>query len=280
MVKKALGKGLGALLENDDNNELIKEININQIEPNTDQPRKNFDDKKIEKLSESIKKHGVIQPIVVKLMENDFYQIIAGERRWRASRKAGVKKIPAIVKDYSKNEILEIALIENIQREDLNPIEESQAYKRLIEEYSLTQEDISKRVGKSRSAIANSLRLLNLDESVKNYLIEGKLSIGHARSLLAVENKEYQLEIADRIINEKLTVRETEKLIKKISRNNVQKKKKNNNNYSQEYKHIEEDLSERLGTKVNIKNKKNKGIIEIEYYSIEDMDRILKILNK
>jgi len=280
MIKKGLGKGLGALIasDNEDSNseELkgIQEIRINDIEPNTDQPRKSFDDAKLQNLAESIKKHGIVQPIIVK-KEKDTYKIVAGERRWRAAKIAGLNAVPAIVKDISSKEIMEVALIENIQREDLNPIEEAEAYERLIKEYNMTQEEISTTVGRSRPAIANSLRLLNLVDSVKKYLISGELSSGHARALLAIEDKELQEKAAKEIIEKNFNVRDTEKYVKQfLSR----KQKVKSEKYEAEILEIEEKLKEILGTKVKLINKKNKGKILIEYYSNEELERIIELV--
>jgi len=281
MNKRGLGKGLGALLpmvESEDEN-VIREIKISEIEPNKNQPRKKFDEEKLEKLAESIKTHGVIQPIIVKKQPSGFYQIIAGERRWRAARLAGFKSIPAVIKDYSQRDIMEIALIENLQREDLNPIEESEAYRNLLEEYGLTQEEISSRVGKSRSAIANSLRLLNLPGEIKQMLIDDKLTSGHARALLTIENPELQKEIANKIVNEQLSVRETEKIVKRYGKNKNKERQKEENHLIHYYTDLENNLSKRLGTKVKIHAGKKKGKIEIEYYSNDDLERLLNIFS-
>jgi ParB family transcriptional regulator, chromosome partitioning protein len=215
MMKKGLGKGLGALLadESEDKSSL-NELSINDIEPNLDQPRKNFDDEKLVQLADSIKLHGVVQPIIVK-KENDIYRIVTGERRWRAARMAGLATVPAIVRDLSEKQIMEIALIENLQREDLNPVEEAEAYEKLLGEFKMTQEDISKAIGKSRPAIANSLRLLSLSKKIKGYIINGDISSGHGRALLSLENEEVRDKTAENIIHKKLSVRETENLIKK-----------------------------------------------------------------
>jgi len=277
--KRGLGKGLGALIpesEESDKNSII-EIKITDIEANEMQPRKAFDDETLANLSESIKEHGVVQPIIVRKVGNT-YQIIAGERRWRASRIAGKRTIPAIVKECSNLEVMELALIENLQREDLNSIEEAQAYKSLIEEYDMTQEEISKKIGKSRPAIANSLRLLQLPQVIKNLIAEGKITQGHARALLAISGEKRQLEMAEKIINEQLNVRQIEKMAKDTK---VKKKKQALlNNYQIEINQLEERLKAALGTKVTIQHKNNKGKIEIEYYSNEELDRILDLLEK
>lgn len=279
MNKRGLGKGLGALIP--ENEELtanvVMQIKITEVIPNENQPRRHFNDEALKELAESIKEHGVVQPIIVKKVE-DGYRIIAGERRWRASRIAGLKMIPAIVKDCSQVEIMEIALIENLQREDLNAMEEAYAYKSLLEEYHMTQEEIAKRIGKSRPAIANSLRLVHLPEKVKELLMNGSLSAGHARALLAIEGEKKQLEIAERIINQQLNVRQVEKLAKEKSERPAKDKK--NEKIDIEIKEIEDRLMAILGTKTKINHKKNKGTIEIEYYSNEELDRLIEILEK
>lgn len=275
--KFSLGKGLGALIPEEENaeNQNISLISINLIRANEKQPRKNFDEGKIEQLSESIKEHGIVQPIVLK-KENDTYVIIAGERRWRASKAAGLKEIPAVIMDLTDKEVLEISLIENIQREDLNPIEEAFAFRRLIDEFSLTQEELSKRVGKSRTAVTNCLRLLNLDTRVQDYLIDGIITEGHGRALLAVADKELQLNLAKTIIDESLNVRDIEKLIKNSEKINEKPSKvKKENIY---YLDIKDKLQGYFGTRVSLSSKKNKGKIEIEYYSEDDLQRILDIL--
>ncbi len=280
MAKKALGKGLGALFENEETVEKtgIQEIKLIDIEPNKSQPRKYFDEEKLQVLCDSIRMHGVIQPIVVRKLETGFYQIIAGERRWRASRLAGLKKIPAVIKDYSNKEVMELALIENLQREDLNPIEESEGYKNLIEEFNLTQEEISVRVGKSRSAIANALRLLNLSDNIKELLVQDNISAGHARSLLSLESIELQNEVALKIINEQFSVRQTERYVKELLANKGKDKTlKKNQQKNQHYMDIENRLSETFGTKVKIHTGRNKSKIEIEYYSEEELERLLRI---
>ncbi|MEW9097171.1 MAG: ParB/RepB/Spo0J family partition protein [Clostridiaceae bacterium] len=280
--KFGLGKGLGALIpeeiENDinDMNDIKNEISIDLVLPNDGQPRKRFDEEKILLLSESIKEHGIIQPIIVN-KENNKYIIIAGERRWRAAKLAGLRKIPVIIMDTSDKNILEISLIENIQRQDLNPIEEANAYKKLIDDYDLTQEELSKRIGKSRTAITNCLRLLNLDTRVQDYLIDGVISEGHGRPLLSINDNDLQYSIAQIIIDENLSVRETEKLIKSFA-NKKEEKDKDSNKFNPYYNDIKNKLEDLFGTKVFINNKKNKGKIEIEYYSEDDLQRILEIL--
>lgn len=277
----ALGKGLSALIpENefqDNDNEKIINIDINLIRANNQQPRKRFDDEKLMELANSINEHGIIQPIVVK-GESGVYTIIAGERRWRAAKLLNLKEVPVIIKDLNDLQIVEVSLIENIIREDLNPIEEAMAYKKLINEFNLTQEDISKQVSKSRSAIANSLRLLNLDERIQGYLIEGVLSEGHGRCILAVQNKDEQYVLAQKVIDENLNVRQTEALIKSLSKN----KSKSENKVIEEnvfIKDLKVTLENHFNTKVIINNNsKNKGKIEIEYYSAEDLQRIVDLL--
>lgn len=289
MSKKfGLGKGLNALIPDDlELDQSVKEttnntsnlIDINLIRSNQEQPRKSFDNERIMELSESIKNHGIVQPIILK-KENDNYVIVAGERRWRAAKLAGVKEVPAIVMDLSDKEVLEISLIENIQRQDLNSIEEAVAYKKLISEFNLTQDELSKRLGKSRVSITNTLRLLNLSENVQQYLIEGVISEGHGRALLAIDDIKLQYELAQKVIDDKLSVRELELQIKKIKNNDHQKQEKNNSKEnSPYYKDITERLQNYFGTKVNINNNNNKGKIEIEYYSEEDLQRILEIIN-
>ncbi|WP_459076761.1 ParB/RepB/Spo0J family partition protein [Herbivorax alkaliphila] len=277
--KKGLGKGLGALISeanNSDEKNGILELGVNEIEPNNNQPRKSFDEKSLEQLSESIKEHGIVQPIIVK-KEDELYRIVAGERRWRAARLLGIKKVPAIVRDFSNKQVMEIALIENIQREDLNPIEEAEAYERLLTDHNMTQEQISNSIGKSRSAIANSLRLLALKESIKNFLVNGQITSGHARALLSIESTEEQESICKEVIDNDMNVRETEKLIKNIKNKNKQKKvEKKQDNY--EFERVEENLQNILGTKVKIVNKNKKGKIMIEYYSNEELDRLIELI--
>ncbi|MDQ2086023.1 ParB/RepB/Spo0J family partition protein [Herbivorax sp. ANBcel31] len=279
MNKKGLGKGLGALISeanNSDEKNGILELGVNEIEPNNNQPRKSFDEKSLEQLSESIKEHGIVQPIIVK-KEDELYRIVAGERRWRAARLLGIKKVPAIVRDFSNKQVMEIALIENIQREDLNPIEEAEAYERLLTDHNMTQEQISNSIGKSRSAIANSLRLLALKESIKNFLVNGQITSGHARALLSIESTEEQESICKEVIDNDMNVRETEKLIKNIKNKNKQKKvEKKQDNY--EFERVEENLQNILGTKVKIVNKNKKGKIMIEYYSNEELDRLIELI--
>lgn len=277
-----LGKGLASLIPESDfqENEMkqVLNIDINLIKPNKEQPRKHFDEEKLVELANSIKEHGIIQPIVVK-EDEDVYAIIAGERRWRAAKLLNLKEVPVIIKDLTDIEIVEISLIENIIREDLNPIEEAMAYKRLLKEFSLTQEEISKQVSKSRSSIANALRLLNLDDRIKGYLIEGVLSEGHGRAILGLENEDEQYIVAQKVIDENLNVRQTENLVKNYSKVTVGKEPTRKPAIDIYYKDIKGRLENHFNTKVNINNNsKNKGKIEIEYYSPEDLQRIIEIL--
>ncbi|WFD10278.1 ParB/RepB/Spo0J family partition protein [Tepidibacter hydrothermalis] len=276
MAKNRLGKGLSALIPNNNTVSSDKEIvnlKINQIYPNKEQPRKIFDQEKLSVLSESIKNYGILQPIVVK-KEEDGYMIIAGERRFRAAKIANLKEMPAVVKDLPIKDIMEIALIENLQREDLNAIEEAIAYKSLIENYKVTQEEISEAVGKSRPHITNTLRLLNLDDRVINLVEEGQITPGHGKALLRIENKNIQYEIALRIIKERLSVREVETISKNMTdKKEIKNKKVNKDPF---IVNIEDKLRDVFGTKVNILKGKKKGKIEIEYYSDEELEGILE----
>lgn len=284
-AKKGLGKGLDSLLidktvKKEEKENVSREtlVNINLVEPNSLQPRKKFDDDALQELADSIKVHGVIQPLIVQ-KKGHIYEIIAGERRWRASRLAGLKEVPVIIKDYSEQEIFEIALIENIQREDLNPIEEALAYLRLSEEYNLKQEEIAERVSKSRVAVTNSLRLLKLDKRVQQMLIDEMISGGHARALLSLGNGDMQFEVANRIFDEKLNVRDTEKLVKKLLADKPIQEVAVSDESTAIYRDIEEKLKTVLGSKVAIHRKKdNKGKIEIEYYSADELERLIEIL--
>lgn len=291
MSKKfGLGKGLNALIpedtvilepkkgkdKNDDNGYSL--IDINLIKSNESQPRKSFDDEKIMELAESIKSNGIIQPLILR-KDKDDYIIVAGERRWRAAKYIGIKEIPAVIMDLTEKQILEISLIENIQREDLNSIEEAIAYKKLITDFDLTQEQLSKRIGKSRVAITNTMRLLNLSEDVQQYIIEGVISEGHGRALLAITDSKLQCELAQNVIDDKLSVRELEFLIRKLKTKSEPSKSKAKKETNPYYKEVIEKLENYFGTKVNVTNKNNKGKIEIEYYSEEDLQRILEIIN-
>lgn len=291
--KSGLGKGLETLIPvgemEEIDNLIVKEkkteknsgdtvLKISQIEPNKSQPRKNFNEDSLQELADSIKQFGIIQPLVVQ-KKNKYYEIIAGERRWRAARIAGLKEVPVIIKDYSEQEVVEIALIENIQREDLNPIEEAQAYKRLLEEYNLKQDEVAERVSKSRTAVTNSMRLLKLSDKVQEMLIDEMITSGHARAILAIEDEELQYEIAERVMDEKLSVRETEKLVKAI--NNPKKKKDKVEINRAVYDELEVKIRDAIGNNVKLSPKANgKGKIEIEYYSTDDLERITDILTK
>lgn len=290
-AKRGLGKGIDAMISGDDTKmkkvvkEVIKEvdtIDINKIEPNNNQPRKNFNEDKIHELAESIKQHGLIEPLIVQKGKKGFYTIIAGERRWRAAREAGIKEIPVVVKDYSDQQVMEIALIENIQREDLNAIEEAEAYERLIKDFNLKQDEVAERVSKSRVAITNSLRLLKLDPRVREMIIEDKIKSGHARALLAVNNPEEQYRLAVMIFDHSMSVRETEKMVKKYLSDKDKPKKEVKEKDTQTeliYKDFEEKLKTVIGTKVNINHKgKGKGKIEIEYFSPDEFDRIIGMM--
>ena len=257
-------------------------VKINLVEPNRKQPRKEFQEDALTELSESIKQYGVLQPLLVSDRGN-YYEIIAGERRWRAAKMAGLKTIPVIVKEYNEQEIVEISLIENIQREDLNAIEEANAYRRLIEEFDMKQDEVAERVSKSRSSITNSMRLLKLDDKVQQMLIEEMLTAGHARALLAVTDPEQQVALATRIFDENLSVRDTEKLVKKYTEEKEKKPEavKNHESAAEQaaYESLEQRMTSLMGTKVQILRKRNhKGRIEIEYYSKEELERIIDLL--
>ena len=290
-AKRGLGKGIDAMISGDDTKakkvvkEVIKEvdtIDIYKIEPNSNQPRKNFNEDKIHELAESIKQHGLIEPLIVQKGKKGFYTIIAGERRWRAAREAGVKEIPVVVKEYSDQQVMEIALIENIQREDLNAIEEAEAYERLIKDFNLKQDEVAERVSKSRVAITNSLRLLKLDPRVREMIIEDKIKSGHARALLSVTDPEEQYRLAVMIFDNSMSVRETEKMVKKYLADKdkpTKEVKKKDTQTELIYKDYEEKLKTVIGTKVNINNKgKGKGKIEIEYFSPDEFDRIIGMM--
>lgn len=291
-VKKGgLGKGLDSLIANKvekvetvsaakkENGTVM--VNIAKVEPNREQPRKKFDEDALLELSESMKLFGVLQPLLVQ-ERDDYYEIIAGERRWRAAKLAGIKEIPVMIKNMTQQEIVEISLIENIQREDLNPIEEAQAYKRLLTEFHLKQDEVAERVSKSRTAVTNAMRLLKLNEKVQQMLIDEMITTGHARALLSIENQEKQYEIAQKIFDEKLSVRDTEKLVKSILNEKVNTSVVTNKVDDQLvaiYKNLEEQMKSILGTKVLISPKDNKkGKVEIEYYSQEELDRIIDLI--
>lgn len=276
-MKKGLGKGLGALLGTEEvENGGILEVRIGDVEPNANQPRKTFDDERLAALAESIKQHGVVQPLIVQ-QDGDTYRIVAGERRWRAARLAGLEKVPVIVRDLSDRQVMEVALIENLQREDLNPIEEAEAYEKLISEFGMKQEEVASIVGKSRPAITNSLRLLSLNDEIKSRVISGEISSGHARALLSLDDAKLRLKAMQEIIDKSLSVRETERLIKQLTTPKKQKAKKVPD---AEYQAIEERFREIFGTKVRIMSNKNNGKILIEYYSPEELDRIINLVER
>ena len=276
--KTGLGRGLNTLIpsapvKDTESEKILKKeeqikseivVPILKVEPNPNQPRRQFDEDSLQELADSVKQYGILQPLIVK-KHDKFYEIIAGERRWRAAKLAGLKEVPVLIRDYAENEIVEIALIENIQREDLNPIEEALAYKRLMEEFSLKQDQVAAKVSKSRAAITNSLRLLKLDQRVQNLLSEEMITTGHARALLAIEDPDQQYETAMKVFDEKLSVREIEKLVKQMSKKKKETPKEENKVQEFLFANIEESLKQALGSKVNIKNRNNKGKIEIEY---------------
>ncbi len=290
MAARGLGKGLDSLIPNTvgeskdkkdqkENNKPETMVKITMVEPNREQPRKNFGEDALMELAESIKQFGLLQPILVQ-NKDTHYEIIAGERRWRAAKLAGLKEVPVIIKNLTDQEVVEISLIENIQREDLNPIEEAQAYKRLLTEFNLKQDEVAERVSKSRTAVTNSMRLLKLCDEVQQMLINEMLSTGHARALLVIEDPEEQYSIAQRVFDEKMSVRDVEKLVKNIHKPEKPKKKENKS-LEAIYKSIENKLKESLGTKVSISSKENgSGKIEIEFYNHEDLDRLMECLTK
>ena len=298
MAARGLGKGLDSLIPNALGETKTKKetaaksktettegeepqtlVKITKVEPNREQPRKNFDEDALQELADSIKQFGLLQPILGQ-NRKDYYEIIAGERRWRAAKLAGLKEVPVIIRNYTEQEIVEISLIENIQREDLNPIEEAQAYKRLLTEFHLKQDEVAERVSKSRAAVTNSIRLLKLNEEVQRMVVDEMISTGHARALLAVENPEEQYNLAQRIFDEKLSVRDVEKLVKNLHK--PAKSKKVDDKIMQViYQDIEEKLKQKLGRKVTVTSKgEGSGKIEIEFYNHEDLDRLLDVLNK
>lgn len=291
--KPALGNGLEGMFGIDETVTEEREKNVpretflrlSEIEPNRSQPRRNFDEDALQELADSIKQYGIIQPIVVQKKEKR-YEIIAGERRWRAARKAGLLEAPVIIKEFAPEDIFAVALIENIQREDLNPIEEAQAYSRLIQEYHLKQDELAEKVAKNRVTITNSMRLLKLDERVQQMLIDNMLTGGHARALLSITDKEKQHALAMRVFDEKLSVRETESLVKRaLTEEEKQEKPKPEKEEVQDdtliYRDIENRMKDIFGTKVEIKKKtKNKGKIEIEYYSLEELERLIDMMNR
>ena len=301
MAKKGLGKGLGAIFGEDivkeSNEELTKVkrslpaeeeetkgslmVKISLIEPNRDQPRKDFNEEELQELAESIKIYGVLQPLLVQ-KKGTSYELIAGERRWRAAKLAGLKEVPVVLREYSKQQAMEIALIENVQRADLNPIEEAQAYQQLVKEFHLTQEEIAARVSKNRATITNAMRLLKLDEEIQNLLIKGAISSGHARAILSLEDKQLQKKAAKEVLDRRLSVRETEKLVKRLARASAEKNERNEKKddaLALIFQNLEERMKTIMGTKVSIHNKdRNKGRIEIEYYSEAELERIVEMI--
>ncbi|MDK2807638.1 MAG: ParB family transcriptional regulator, chromosome partitioning protein [Clostridiales bacterium] len=289
VAKRGLGKGLDSMIpekvEKKSNTEkkidnVSREtfVSINLIEPNATQPRKKFDEDALHELAESIKQFGIIQPLVVQ-KRNKYYEIIAGERRWRAAKLAGLKELPVIVKDYSDKEIVEISIIENIQREDLNPIEEAMAYQRLLKEFQLKQDEIAERVCKSRTAVTNSMRLLKLSDKVKQLLIDDIISGGHGRALLPIDDEELQYTVALKILDENMSVRETEKFVKTLLTPKPEKLKKQDEKSSIIYRGLEEKMKAVMGTKVSINQKNDeKGMIQIEYYSKEEFERVVDMI--
>lgn len=291
MAARGLGKGLDSLIPNAMGEAKVKKdtkqetpdkgpetiVKITKVEPNREQPRKNFDEDALQELADSIKQFGLLQPILVQ-DRKDYYEIIAGERRWRAAKLAGLKEVPVIIRNYTEQEIVEISLIENIQREDLNPIEEAQAYKRLLTEFNLKQDEVAERVSKSRTAVTNSIRLLKLSDEVQRMVIDDMISTGHARALLAVESPEEQYNLAQKIFDEKLSVRDVEKLVKNLHKP-AKPKKLDDKALQAIYQDIEEKLKQKLSTKVSVTSKgEGAGKIEIEFYNHEDLDRILDMI--
>lgn len=292
-----LGSGLGALIKpaaapseapaiqisQEQKEKGVREINIAEIEPASNQPRKTFDKKKIDELAESIKEYGLIQPIIV-TKQGKTYKIIAGERRWRAARVAGLKKIPAIEREATNREVMELAIIENIQREDLNPIEEAEAYNNLMKEFNLTQDEMAERMKKSRPAIANSLRLLNCEAEIRAYLVSGELSAGHARTILGLSKSEDRIDCAKQVIKNQLSVRQTEMLVKKYNYKKTSKSKAipfdNDFFKAGDVKAVQESLKKSLGTKVKLEDNQGKGKIVIEYYSADERERLIDMLSK
>jgi len=291
-MKRGLGKGLGALIATEESlvssgssidtgeSNGILDIDINKIEPNKNQPRKRFDESSLEELSQSIKEFGIIQPLIV-TEKDDFYTIVAGERRWRAARLAKLKTVPVIVKQFDELQTLQIALIENIQRQDLNPIEEALCYQKLSDIFFFRQEDIALKIGKSRATVSGILSLLKLDPRVQNFIIEGKLGAGHGRKLLELDDKNTQFEFSEKVIDEDLSIAQLTTLIHNyINKKDEKEPARKIIEMNPQYKSIEHDLSNILGTKVNLKDKNNKGKIEIEYYSAEELDRLFGLIKK
>jgi len=293
-AKRGLGKGLGAFFGDEVVQEVVTDketqkevkreadklsLKISEIEPNRSQPRKGFDDEKLQELADSIRQYGIIQPLVVK-KKDSYYQLIAGERRWRAAMIAGLKEVPVVIKDYNDHQVMEIALIENVQREDLNPIEEAMAYQQLIQEYGLKQEEVASRVSKSRTVITNSMRLLKLDPKVQQMLVENRISNGHARALLVIENPKVQIQMAEKIEKYNMSVREIEKAVKLLDKKPKTKKEKPEEEaLTLVFQELEDRMKMIMGTKVLISRKdRNKGRIEIEYYSESELERIVELI--
>ncbi len=301
MAKKGLGRGLGAIFGEDvvkeSNEELANTkkaisspreetggeimVKVSLIEPNRDQPRKDFNEEELQELAESIKNYGVLQPLLVQ-KKGTSYELIAGERRWRAAKLAGLREVPVVLREYNKQQAMEIALIENVQRSDLNPIEEAQAYQQLVKEFHLTQEEIAVRVSKNRATITNAMRLLKLDSQIQDLLIKGMISSGHARALLSLEDGQLQKKAAQEILDRGLSVRETEKLVKKMGKDlspKEEKAEKRDDALTLIFRELEDRMKSIMGTKVSIHNKdKNKGRIEIEYYSEAELERIVEMI--
>ncbi len=297
-MARGLGKGLDSLIpmgdgiasadkkeksaKNETGDKVETLVKITKVEPNREQPRKNFNEDALQELADSIKQYGLIQPIVVQ-DKQDHYEIIAGERRWRAAKIAGLKEVPVIIKNLTDQEVVELSIIENIQREDLNPIEEAQAYKRLLNEFNLTQDQVAERVSKSRTAVTNAMRLLKLCDEVQQMVIDDMISTGHARAILSIENPEEQYALAQRIFDEKLSVRDVEKIMKNMNKPSKEKKKVSGNDkdLSFIYQDIAEKLKTSLGTKVSVSSKGDgSGKIEIEFFSNDDLERLMELLSK
>ncbi|SJZ62439.1 ParB/RepB/Spo0J family partition protein [Eubacterium coprostanoligenes] len=281
MAKKSgLGKGLGALMLENNTDSMVSTstLNINEITPNKEQPRKTFDETALEELADSIRQHGVLQPLLVRPLTSGGYQLVAGERRWRASRLAELKEVPVIIKELSDTEAMEIAIIENLQREDLNPIEEAEGLQALIDKCGYTQEQVATSVGKSRPAITNALRLLKLPEEVREMAKDGTISAGHARALLAFDNQPMMIECANQIVSKKLTVRDVEKMAKRPATSSA--KTKTAQRRDSFYDEVELSLTEALGTKVRVYNGRNKGTLEIEFYTLDDLKNIANAIAK
>ena len=281
MAKKSgLGKGLGALMLENNTDSMVSTstLNINEITPNKEQPRKTFDETALEELADSIRQHGVLQPLLVRPLTSGGYQLVAGERRWRASRLAELKEVPVIIKELSDTEAMEIAIIENLQREDLNPIEEAEGLQALIDKCGYTQEQVAISVGKSRPAITNALRLLKLPEEVREMAKDGTISAGHARALLAFDNQPMMIECANQIVSKKLTVRDVEKMAKRPATTST--KTKTAQRRDSFYDEVELSLTEALGTKVRVYNGRNKGTLEIEFYTLDDLKNLANAIAK